>query len=150
MPTIEEKFSDIPQTAASFSLLAGLSKYADIAATSLMRGRQDAKNFTGFMDEVEEIYPALRERILDSIVSDEDRAAAAVFMRPLRGDKDVLRASLVLDQAHTFVQALLNGDSVASQIRLNSMRVEMEENSLREQFEASTTKSGPNKQAMYL
>lgn len=148
MANIEDKFSDIPAAASAFSLLAGLSKYADVAASALMRGKCEEKRFMGFMTEVEDIYPTLRKNIIEALVSEEDRVNAESSMRNLSNDKDLIRASLVLDQAHTFVQSLLNADSVAVQMRLNSMRLEMEENTFREQLESSG--KAPGKTALYL
>ena len=152
MTKLEERISDIPRMTSAFSLLAGLSKYADTAASAIMRGRMKNSDLSGFMMELEEAYPSIRTEIIESLKDDSDKARAALRMRELPAGKDVIRAALVLDQSHTFIQSLVSGDSIAAQMRLSALRLELEEVATNDQLdqERARTKQPVQKSGMYV
>lgn len=131
-------------------MLSALSKYADQVSTAVLGGKVQADSVEGFIDELRSSYPQLRVMVLDALNAD-DREAGEKMLRNLPETNDPVRCALVLDQAYSWVQCLLNADTFASQLRLTSLRLGLEEAAAEQEAEKQRQAKGSSEpKGMYV
>lgn len=150
MSTTSNRIQDVPSFGTAFTMLSALSKYADQVSAAVLAGKVQAASVEGFIEELRSSYPQLRAMVLASL-NDDDRETGEKMLRDLPEANDPVRCALVLDQSYSWVQCLLNADTFASQLRLTSLRLGLEEAAAEQEAEKHRqAKGSPEPKGMYV
>lgn len=122
-----EQVSDIERLGQVHTLLTGLSKYLDTAASATFGGTLDGKAAEAFTARSILIYRELRSEILDLIMEGPAREQAATMLRDVGDAADLLEVALIADQAHMWLESGIRHGTFEHRIRLISVQLGLEE-----------------------
>lgn len=142
----EKYITDLRSFGGASHRLANLSRYADVASSSVMNGDADAANLGTFVETLRSYYARIKNDVLSSAKEDH-RESIDVGMGEIPEGADIHIAALVLDQAIAWLNGEVMPSNFERQLRLSSLKMQMEESSIDEQL--NRFKSSPDHRGLY-
>jgi hypothetical protein len=132
----EQYITDLRSFGGASHRLANLSRYADMASSSVLNGDADSSNLATFVGTLRSYYTRIKSDVLASAREDR-RATIDLGMGELPEDADIHIAALVLDQAIAWLNGEVMPSNFERQLRMSTLKMQMEESSIGEQLKRS-------------